>query len=125
MPHTLRHHSPHVYSEHAYESSAEYQDASGRAAFVFANIVSYIANIVEGLLALRLILRFFGANTATPFVRFVYNISEPLAGPFRGILPASSVGNFLVDWSVVFAMVVYALIAYAIIELIRRFAYRA
>ena len=43
--------------------------------------------LVELFLALRLILKLFGANAGTPFVNWVYEMSGVLLDPFRGIFP--------------------------------------
>lgn len=72
---------------------------------------------IEGLLALRIILKFFGANSFTPFVVWVYQTSKPLLVPFEGIFPsATAQGGFVLEISALFALLVYGLIAYGISE---------
>ena len=88
-------------------------------------LIEAIFAIAEFFLGLRLLLKFFGANTRAPFVRWVYGTSEPLLEPFRGMFPAPVLeGRFVLEFSTLFALVVYALIAYFLIELIGH-VYRA
>ncbi len=83
-------------------------------------IVYLILTIVEALLAMRLILRLLGANSANAFVALIYNITYPLIVPFTGIftLPANlGVAGF--ELATLIAMVVYLLLAYVIVAIIR------
>jgi uncharacterized protein YggT (Ycf19 family) len=90
-----------------------------RGAFTVYSVVTYIVNVIEVLLAARLLLRLFSANPAAPFVDFVYRLTQPLVAPFRGIFANSNLNRIFVEWSVVVAMVIYALIGYAVIKLIQ------
>lgn len=90
---------------------------------VTAQIVKYIANFILGfvglLLGLRLILRLFGANPATPFVDWIYQTSSPLIEPFRGMFPHPVLeGGFVIEFSTLFALLVFAFISYLIGELL-------
>ncbi len=90
---------------------------------ITANILSYLINLtislVELALGLRLILRLFGANPATPFVQWVYDTSAPLLDPFRGIFPTRVLeGGFVFEFTTLFAMIIYALLGYFLIELV-------
>lgn len=83
-------------------------------------IIYLILSIIEVLLALRLILRLLGANSAHPLVSLIYNLTYPLILPFSGIfsLPADlGVAGF--ELATLIAMVAYALIAYLIIAAVR------
>ncbi len=83
------------------------------------SVVYYLLNIVEALLLLRLVLKLFGANTASAFVNGIYTITDPLVAPFVGIFHTPTVSGAFVEWSTIVAMIVYALIAYAIVQLLR------
>ena len=77
-------------------------------------LINFFLWIVEVFLALRVILRFFAANPTNGFVHFIYNSSDALMQPFRGIFPTAVIGNnHVVDFSALFAMVVYGLLAMA------------
>lgn len=82
-------------------------------------IVEVIFNLIELLLALRILLRFFGANPATPFVNWAYQTTQPLVSPFVGIFPNPSLtGGFVIDVAALVALVVYAIIGYAVLGVI-------
>jgi len=83
------------------------------------SVISILSNIlfnfIEVLLALRIFLKFFGANSLTPFVTWVYQTSNPLIRPFEGIFPAEYVeGRFILEISTLFALLVYGILGYII-----------
>ena len=81
-------------------------------------IVYLIFYAIELILAVRLILKFFAANTSAPFVAWVYRVSEPLLAPFRNIFPSIKLGNFTLEFTTMFALIIYVLVGYLIMELI-------
>ncbi len=85
---------------------------------VLRRVINFIALIVELLLIFRLVLRFVGANTATPFVSWIYSITAPLVSPFVRILPNWKYGNFVIDFATIAAIIVYAIVTYLILLLI-------
>lgn len=86
---------------------------------LIAGLINFFLAVVEIFLALRVILRFFGANPTQSFVHWIYTSSEVLLQPFRGIFPSAVIGhNHVVDFSALFAMVVYGLIALAFAALV-------
>ena len=77
-------------------------------------LINFFLWLAEILLAIRVILRFFAANPDNGFVQWVYNSTNILMQPFRGIFPAATIGNnHVIDFSALFAMVVYGLVAIA------------
>lgn len=76
----------------------------------------FVLNVLEVILAVRLVLRLAGAGTASAFTRFMYAITEPFIAPFRGIFSPTSSGTGVLEWSTVVAMIIYALIVYAIVK---------
>ena len=83
---------------------------------VLANIVF---SVVELLLSLRIILKLFGANSAAPFVTWIYATTNSLLTPFVGIFPNPSLRDgFVLEMSSLFALLVYGFLAYLIDELI-------
>jgi len=78
----------------------------------------FVVNVVETILAARFLLRLLGANTSTPFVNFVYTLSDPLVAPFRGIFSSLIREGTVVEWSTLAGMIVYALVGYAVVRLV-------
>lgn len=78
-------------------------------------IIWYILALVEILLGFRVALKALGANSLSGFTSLVYNLSDPLTLPFRGILANTVSGASLFEWSTLIAVIVYALIAYGLI----------
>lgn len=78
-----------------------------------------IFGFIEGIVGLRILLKFFGANELTPFVTWVYHTSQPLLVPFEGMFPSvTEKRGFTIDVSSLFALLVYAFIAFFIQEAI-------
>lgn len=78
-------------------------------------LINLIFAIILALLALRILLLLLGANTASGFVSFIYNVSQPFVAPFRGIFPSQYLGSgFFFDAAAVTAFVVYSLILWLI-----------
>lgn len=82
-------------------------------------IIWYILAVIEVLLGFRMALMALGANPASGFTNFIYAISNPLALPFRGILPINVTGSSTFEWTTIIAAIVYAVIAYGIVYLIQ------
>lgn len=90
-----------------------------RTRYIAVNLVNIFTTIVEAFLALRFLLKLFGANSTVAFVNWVYNMSAALLQPFRGIFPTTVVQNrYVLEFSTIFAMVVYAIIALILIWVI-------
>lgn len=80
-------------------------------------LADIIFTFIEGLICLRIILKFFGANPFTPFVAWVYQTSKPLLAPFEGMFPsATTQGGFVLEVSALFALLVYVFAGYLIHE---------
>lgn len=83
------------------------------------NIIWFFVGLIDALLAFRFIFELLGANSFNPFVSFIYNVSYPLAGPFRTIFGVTNAATATFDWSILVAIVVYLLIGYALVQLLR------
>lgn len=80
-----------------------------------ATIIYLLFGLIEFALIFRFIFLLFGANATTPFVDWIYNVTDPLVLPFAGIFGDPDVtegiataGTF--DIAALIAMVVYGLI---------------
>jgi hypothetical protein len=85
---------------------------------VISRIVYWIFGVIEALLALRFVLALFGANTAAPFVKLIYGVTDVFMVPFAAIFNTQRLGGSTFEWSVLVAIVVYALIAWGIVALV-------
>lgn len=86
-----------------------------------AQIVWFIIGVIVSLLALRIVLALLGANLNNAFASFIYDITEPFVGPFRGLL---QIGEFQAGVSrfeleTVVAILVYLLIGWGIASAVR------
>lgn len=84
--------------------------------------VYWIVGIIEGLLAIRILLSLLGANRGNAFAQFIYGVTYPIVAPFYGLFNnefAYGVARFEVE--ALIAMIVVALLGWAIMGLIRIF----
>ena len=81
-------------------------------------IVNIVVGIIEFLLSLRFVFKFFVVNPGTPFVAWLYGVTAPLVSPFAGIVPNLKLGRFVVDFSTLVALIVYVLVGYLILQII-------
>jgi hypothetical protein len=81
-------------------------------------VIWWIVGFIEVLIAIRFVLKLFGANPA-PFVRFMYDVTWPLVAPFHGIFNTAQEGKSILEPESLVAMAIYALIGWGIVSLIR------
>ncbi|MDO8481693.1 MAG: YggT family protein [bacterium] len=82
-------------------------------------LINGIIGIIEAVLSLRLVLELLGASPSARFIAFVYQITDGLLGPFAGAFPSFSLGgNFVIDLSIIVAMIGYAILGWLIIRLL-------
>lgn len=82
-------------------------------------VIWYILGVIEVLLAFRVILKLFGANSASTFVSFIYALSRVFAQPFAGIFGITASSGMVLEWSTLIAMAVYAVLVYGIVQLLQ------
>ncbi|MFA6973843.1 MAG: YggT family protein [Parcubacteria group bacterium] len=87
---------------------------------IVRTLVNIIVAVIEFLLSLRFAFKFFAVNPSTPFVAWLYGATAPLVNPFARILPDLRLGEFVVDFATLIALIVYVLIGYLILRI---FAY--
>src|SRR5467141_5385681 len=80
--------------------------------------VWWIVGFLDTLIAIRFVLKLFGANLA-PFVRFMYDVTWPLVAPFHGIFNTDQVGRSVLEPESLVAIAIYTLIGWGIVSLIR------
>ncbi len=81
------------------------------------NITYFVLGVLEVILLLRLLLRLLGANEASAFVMFIYNLSHIFVAPFNGIFNDQALGRSVFEVSTLMAMLIYALLAWGIVSL--------
>jgi hypothetical protein len=85
-------------------------------------IVSLLFGVLVVLIGLRILLLLIVANQSNGIVDFIYNVTEPLVAPFRGILSLDTVspgGASVFDVAALVALIGWLLI-YALIMAILR-----
>ena len=104
--------------EPAYAESSMSRGASPLATWV--NVIYIVLAVVEGLIAIRFVLKLLAANPDAGFARLIDGLTAPLVAPFAGLLgnPASSAGNQFEVTSLA-AMAVYALVAWLLTRIAR------
>ena len=83
---------------------------------IVRTLVSLVIGVIEFLLLLRFIFKFFVANVGTPFVAWIYSTTASLVSPFAKIVPDLKLGQFVVDFSTLVALIVYVFIGYLILQ---------
>jgi uncharacterized protein YggT (Ycf19 family) len=83
---------------------------------IVSTLVNFVFGIIEFLLTLRFIFKFFVVNASTPFVAWIYSASAGLVSPFAKIIPDLNLGGFIIDFTTLVALVVFAFIGYLILQ---------
>lgn len=84
---------------------------------IVRTLVNIVVAVIEFLLSLRFVFKFFTVNPSTPFVAWLYDATVPLVSPFARILPDLKLGEFVVDFATLIALIVYVLIGYLILRI--------
>jgi hypothetical protein len=81
--------------------------------------VWWIVGFIDTLIAIRFVLKLFGANTGASFVRFIYDVTWPLVAPFHGIFNTAQEGRSILEPESIVAALIYLLIGWGLVSLIR------
>jgi hypothetical protein len=92
-------------------------DSNVRPLYRGTQIVWYVLNVLEVLLAFRFVLKAFGANPSAGFSSLVYALTYPFAEPFLNVFRVTRVAGATIEWTTLIAMAVYWLLAWAIVRL--------
>jgi hypothetical protein len=92
--------------------------ARRRTAARMVQIVWLVFGIIEALLALRFILRLFGANEAAPFAAFIYQVSGAFLLPFAGLFATPRSGGNALDLNALVGMIVFMLLAWLVAKIV-------
>jgi hypothetical protein len=84
-------------------------------------IVQWISRTFTGLLAIRLVLRFFSANPVAPAVAWLYDLTGWMLRPVDFIFPNVPVGSGVFDVVAIVGIVFYLIIFAVLLSIIRSF----
>jgi hypothetical protein len=82
--------------------------------FKATQLIWLFLGILEGLLALRFVLKLIAANPTSPIAAAIYGFTSLFLWPFAGLTATPSAGGMVLELSTMIAMVVYGLIAWAV-----------
>jgi uncharacterized protein YggT (Ycf19 family) len=74
--------------------------------------------ILNGLIALRFVLKLMAANPNNPFAQLVYFLTAPFLWMFQGITYTPTFGGIQIEFFSLIAIAVYSLIGWIIVQLI-------
>lgn len=82
-------------------------------------VVVYGFSLLEGFLTLRVILKIVSYDSDAVFVRWVFDLTQPLVTPFEGMFVPAVDGMYAhIEFSTVFGMLMYAILGYAVLYFI-------
>ena len=84
-------------------------------------LIRLVLLVLEGLIAVRVILKVAGANEHAGFANFLYKITAPLVAPFHPVFADGSINGHPFEVGSLLAMGVYAAAAYIAARLLRLF----
>jgi YggT family protein len=117
----VQQHGSSEYVEHVVDDAAAAQRSF---TYQITAILWLMFGALEGLLALRLILKLLAANPSNPFAQLIYGLSDLFVWPFVGLTITPSAAGIVVEIHTIIAMVVYAILAWLAISLIQVLLYR-
>lgn len=83
-------------------------------------LIDLFVGLAEIVLGLRVLFRLFAAIGNVQFVQWVYNASDTLLEPIRGVFPVGHIGNgHVLDFTALFGMLVYALLGVVLVAILR------
>jgi len=83
-----------------------------QAAMRVTQLVYWIFGLIEGLIAIRFVLKALGANPSAGFAEFIYGMTGILVAPFVGLFGNPQSGGTVLELSSIVALIVYALVAW-------------
>lgn len=98
----------------AYDPYEDRRHASHR----LVQAIWLLFGIVEGLLAIRFVLRLLGANENAGFADLIYSASAPFVAPFNDLFANPASGGSVLELTTLTAIVVYMLLGWLIAKVI-------
>lgn len=105
----------HVHEEHiVQDTNLEYRQMI----YKVTQFIWLLFGLLEALIGMRIVLKLVGANPASWFTVFVYQLTDIFLWPFQDIVANPSVQGLVLEITSFIAMLVYALLAWAIVRLV-------
>lgn len=82
-----------------------------------AQVIYVVFGILEGLIAIRLVLKLLGANPDAGFSSFIYTLTDPFIAPFQGVFGTPATHGSIFEINSLLAIIVYALIGWGLASL--------
>ncbi|MCC7369742.1 MAG: YggT family protein [Chloroflexi bacterium] len=89
-----------------------------RSSYKLVQGIWLLFGIVEGLLAIRFVLKLLGANEAAGFASFIYAASGPFIAPFNNLFGNPGSGGSVLELNTLVAIVVYMLVAWLVAKVV-------
>jgi hypothetical protein len=86
-------------------------------AYRVTQLIYLIFGLIEGLIAIRFVLKALGANPNAGFAEFIYGITYPFIVPFIGLFGNPQAQGSILETNSLVAMVVYALLGWLLAKL--------
>lgn len=106
-----------VTTEQVEQVSVDPYATARRTLYRVGQVVWLILALIEGLLAIRFILRLLGANSSAGFAQFIYGLTSPFIAPFVGLFGTPKFDTSVFEFTTLVAMIVYVLLAWVILKI--------
>ena len=113
----VTHAEPGLAAEHVEAVATDPYAPRRGAAYKARQAIYLLFGIIEGLIAVRFILRLLGANPDAGFAAFVYGVTAPFLAPFVGLFGTPQYDGSVLELHSIVAIVVYALLAWVLAKL--------
>jgi hypothetical protein len=110
--------APEIASERVDMVSTDPYDRRRDSAYRLCQGIYLVFGIIEGLIAIRFVLRLLGANPDAGFASFIYGLTAPFLAPFFGLFGTPNFGGSVLELHSIVAIVVYALIAWVLAKIV-------
>ncbi len=86
-------------------------------AYRVVQLVYLLFGVIEGLIAIRFVLKALAANASAGFAEFIYGITGPLVAPFYGLFGNPAAQGGVLEVHSIVALIVYGLLGWLIVRL--------
>jgi hypothetical protein len=87
------------------------------AAHRITQMIYWVFGLIEGLIAIRFVLKALGANPSAGFAEFIYGVTGIFVAPFVGLFGSPQSQGSVLELNSIIALVVYALLAWLLARL--------
>lgn len=94
-------------------------DTGLKGAELLTQVAYFVFAVLEGLLAIRFVLRLLGASPFNEMVAWVYNTTSVLVLPFQSIFPSPVSDGSVLEISTILAMSGYLVLFYLVVAMFR------